>query len=474
MTLEKGFIAKSFTQIKSEIEDSLIDGLGEVNLVAPSVFANIVSVFAEREANLWELLEAVYSAGVPNTAEGYSLDAVCALNGVKRLEATYSIATAQITATNYTKIPKSTKVAVKTSGKILAFDSDLLVTNEKCYEVKCELTTNIANIYSITINGVVVSYTKLEGQTKEDIVLAIVTEVNINIDTKDIVSAIADGVNIIIITGDIKQEFSCFVSNEIKILYVVNNITVTAEEKGAIPIPANSLTQIITPVSGFNSSSNISSGITGTETETDIALRTRRNNSLKLSGSGTLEAIKAGVANITGVSSVFISENNTGTIDSKGLDPHSFKILVTGGENQAIADTIWQKKPAGIKSFGNITVVVKDSNNKEHNISFARAVPRYIFAKVTITKNPEFVITSTEVIKSSLVTQINKLGAGNNVILNSLFASIFIENGINAATIEIGGTLDEQNLPAFSASDVTVADEEVAITDTAKIEIILQ
>jgi len=193
-----------------------------------------------------------------------------------------------------------------------------------------------------------------------------------------------------------------------------------------------------------------------------------------LSGSGTLDAIRAAILNITGVTSASIYENNTDIEAESGLPAHSFKVLVAGGDDQLIANTIWQKKPAGIRSFGNVTIMVKDSNGKEHNISFSRSVKRYVYAKVTITKDNMFIDDSISIIQDNIASHINRLGAGYNVILKSLYCPIFEQNGILAADIVIGSSLDEGQVPTLSNNDIIVEAEEVALTDISKIEVILQ
>ena len=291
----------------------------------------------------------------------------------------------------------------------------------------------------------------------------------------NIVTAANDSANIVITTKDVNTNFFCYVTIEdMRILEVTNNVNFIAEEVGAIAVPAYSLTEIKTPVSGFLSITNAQSGIIGNDIENDAHLRARRKSSLSLSGSGTLDAIRAAILNITGVTSASIYENNTDIEAESGLPAHSFKVLVAGGDDQLIANTIWQKKPAGIRSFGNVTIMVKDSNGKEHNISFSRSVKRYVYAKVTITKDNMFIDDSISIIQDNIASHINRLGAGYNVILKSLYCPIFEQNGILAADIVIGSSLDEGQVPTLSNNDIIVEAEEVALTDISKIEVILQ
>ena len=471
MTFDSGFVKKSFDQVKREIEDSLTDSLGQVNLLPPSVFANIVSVFAERESDLWDNLEAVYNASYPNTAEGYSLDAICALNGISRLIATFSEVTTQIKAINYTTILAGTQVGVRNTNNAFELIENITISNDKCYSIEIEISNNLSDSYVVTINGTDHPYTKEDEDTKDDIALGIAVAINAG---SEVVDASASNNIITITTKDITNVFSCLISENIKIVSVTNNALFRSTKAGSIAAPVGSLTEIKNPVSGWISVNNASSASLGRELETDTELRARRSESLSLTGSGTMEALRSNVLNISGVTSASITENTSETESAESLPPHSFQLLVTDGEDQDIADMIWQKKPAGIASHGNIEVEVKDSNGDTHIIKFSRPTKRFIFARINITKTTEFLDTTPDVIKSNMAEQINFLGVSTNVIRKSLFLSIFSEKGIAASDIEIGGTLDEQTAPTLAENDVEISNTETAFTDTSKIEIILE
>ena len=70
-----------------------------------SVFGQIISVFSDELATVWEGLEAVYDSQKPDAAEGVQLDDVADLNGVTRLAATASSVTGVLTGTPATVIP---------------------------------------------------------------------------------------------------------------------------------------------------------------------------------------------------------------------------------------------------------------------------------------------------------------------------------------------------------------------------------
>jgi hypothetical protein len=89
---DAGFVLPSQADILAEIQASLQASFGVgINLAATSVFGQIAGIFSEREALIWEALQAVYASQYPAGAEGTSVDNLLALcPGIRRLQATFS------------------------------------------------------------------------------------------------------------------------------------------------------------------------------------------------------------------------------------------------------------------------------------------------------------------------------------------------------------------------------------------------
>ncbi len=84
----QGFVIKTLDEIKQEMDAALRAVFGaQINTSAQSVFGQLIGIFAEREALLWELLADIYNAQYPATAEDISLDLAAALTGHVRLPA---------------------------------------------------------------------------------------------------------------------------------------------------------------------------------------------------------------------------------------------------------------------------------------------------------------------------------------------------------------------------------------------------
>jgi uncharacterized phage protein gp47/JayE len=482
MALHRGFKKKNFNEIKGDIERSLIASLGSINLMPPSVFATIIAIFAEREAVIWEQVESVYNASYPNTAEGQSLDGICALNGVIREVDTYSTALCQLTAINYTKIPKSSNVAVKYSDNLFQLPEDIIINNEKCCSLKLQIKPSLKKEYEININEQILKYTRLDGDTTESIAFNIAALLNKSHIKPSVTSpdesrlkilSVSDGDTLKISTVNHLIDFSCFASDGLKILEVTNNAFLIATKKGSIAAPIGSLVDIHTPVSGWLSANNLNAAKIGNNLESDVDLRYRRKESVKLGGSGTVEAIRANLLNLKGVTAVTITENTSDRMVDF-IPPHSFRALVTGGDDLQIAQTIWQKKPAGIKSDGDLAVATTDSSGLEQVVKFSRPTKHFIYAKIIVTRTVHFNEDCIPTMRRRIVDQINRSGVGANVILKALFLSIFSEKDIANAVINLGGTTRTSYKPKLKEADVEIKGSEVSITDLSKIEIILE
>jgi uncharacterized phage protein gp47/JayE len=148
-------------------------------------------------------------------------------------------------------------------------------------------------------------------------------------------------------------------------------------------VPASSIIQFVNPITGVNSVTNPSAAAGGRDIETDPELHLRFNEDETVAGSSA-EAIE-GVLNDTPGIFATVFENTGETVDASGIPPHCFEAVVLGGDDAQIAGIIFQHTPAGIRSHGNVTVVVTDSRGRNHDVKFSRAVDTQIFVTYEIT-----------------------------------------------------------------------------------------
>jgi len=142
-----------------------------------------------------------------------------------------------------------------------------------------------------------------------------------------------------IVANDPDIPFSINVGTNLSISSQSSPIIFLSQDFAPIAAPINTLTEILTPISGWNSINNSKAGVTGRFVETDAELRIRRNDSIRLLGAGTVESIRARLLQqVPYVTSAYIFENRTMTQDP--IDIVLNQDLVPGNTITIVFNTI--------------------------------------------------------------------------------------------------------------------------------------
>jgi len=232
-------------------------------------------------------------------------------------------------------------------------------------------------------------------------------------------------------------------------------------------VTSNIITVIVDTISGIDSVNNTDPTTKGRDKETDAELRLRVKTTSAAVGAGTLDAILARVRSaeyVPDIVSAIIVENDTsGNVG--GLPPHSFMITAFGGEDNEVAQAIWDTKPAGIESSGNTLGYALDINDASHNIYFERPIEVDVSANVVVTTDGSDV--SGNDIRDAVVAYINALDIGGNVVYNSVVAAVMsIAGVVDATTVQIAKVGS-----AFGTSNITIAANEIARTTNNDVEV---
>jgi uncharacterized phage protein gp47/JayE len=193
---------------------------------------------------------------------------------------------------------------------------------------------------------------------------------------------------VVSVSGNPNARFESTVADTIGVSGYVD-IPFQAEDTGAIEAPAGSLTVIETPVAGVDSTNNTLDADVGRDIETDQELKTRRQERLQRAGTATVEGIRNNIAQVENVESVTVVENTDIVPDSEGRPGKSFESIVLGGDEDEIAESIWEAKPAGIETDGDITKSMTDSQGLAHDIKFSRPTEKDIWMIINITPNAD-------------------------------------------------------------------------------------
>lgn len=246
----------------------------------------------------------------------------------------------------------------------------------------------------------------------------------------------------------------------------VGTVFASAVETGLINAITGTLTVIDTPVTGWDTVTNIADAIVGNDEETDVELRARRERSVARDAQAIIDAIFAEVRAVLNVTQVTVLENDTNTgPDINGLPAHSIHVIAVGGDDDDIAEAIFLKKTLGATPFGTTTISVDDSQGIPHDISFSRPTEIPIHIIVNLTAFSGYPITGDTDIAQNIVDYANGdliNGRGffldDDVIHSELYTPINLIGGHTVDSLFIG----------LAASPTGVADIPIAITEVSK------
>lgn len=262
--------------------------------------------------------------------------------------------------------------------------------------------------------------------------------------------------------------------------YLVNSVTIgssgTADgivqctELGTVGnVKLGAITEIINPDASVSGISHTDIELLAVNEETDRDLRERFDSAIGGSGSGTATAIRGAVMRVNGVNSCVVVENDTNTTDSGGRPAHSFEVYVYAPTtvDQEIAEAIFSKKPLGITSYGTTSKSVTDISGNAKTIKFSHVTTISVYIKVKVATNTEFELNGQEQIKTALISHINSLKAGEDVIYTELYRYLYGVAGVKDVTalslstngttyIQANITVDQDEVATLSASNVTI------------------
>lgn len=251
-------------------------------------------------------------------------------------------------------------------------------------------------------------------------------------------------------------------------------VLATANNSGPVEAPSNDINVIETPISGWSTVTNLLDGTLGANEETDVELRARRQKSVGNNSVGVLDSIYSAVANIDGVEQLVVLENDTNSTDSNGLPAKSFNVIVSGGDDQTIGDTIWLNKPAGILSFGTEDVTVQDTQGTDHIVSFSRPTAIDIYVEVDITIFSDYPTLGDDLIKQAIVDYANgELVSGEgftlseDIILTRLYTPINTVPDHQINTLKI-----DTSYPPIETSNITIGINEIGRFTVDNIEVV--
>lgn len=160
---------------------------------------------------------------------------------------------------------------------------------------------------------------------------------------------------------------------------------------GPISASSNTLTKIVTIISGWDTATNPESATVGQNEETQGAFEARRYQSVALNSRSVASAVFARVSSLNDVIAVCVRENKkdkTVITDGVSLAPHSIYVSAVGGTNEEIAQAIYNSISSGCDYNGNTTVQITNTNTGAiEQVTFDRPESLPIGVKIVVREN---------------------------------------------------------------------------------------
>lgn len=468
----EGFDRPRLNELKTDLDARFTEALGPVNTNPDSVAGQIIGILAAALDDAYEVLQNTYDSMYPFSAEGTSLDGAVSFVGLERLAAAPTVVTAIAYGAESTLVPAGA-LARAIDNRQYATTADTVIGRSSSGDVLIEVgSVQSAANYQIIANGVSHLYLSDADATDAEIVAGLAAL----FDAADF-QATVEGTALRLRAADLFSSFTLTVDSKLVITLLGTPVVFTALETGAHVLPANSLTRIDSSVVGWDEVNNLVAGATGRSVETDEQLRERHANSVRVTGAATAQAIRSRMlAEVDSVTYCAIYENRTNTVDAFGLPAHSFEAVVQGGSDQAVADKLFEVKPAGIETFGNTDILTMDENGDVQQCSFSRPADRFAWVRVSVNALYPEEVLSAEVaaaIKSAVVQYASSINIGEDIITQRFYGPIYAATeGIGSITVEAAVTALITDPPAYSTNNVPLARAELALFDETRVQVV--
>lgn len=404
-----GFVPKTLEILRDGVEADEKSAFGaSLDVSDGSLLGQINGIVCEQYAELWEGLEAVYHSQGSDDSTDSALDAVCLITGTIREPARSSAVTLTLTGTNGTNVPAESQASVTDAG-------DLFQTTESATLVTLDSWVNTtAYVIGDRVTNSSRAYVCIEAGTSAGSGGPTTTD-----------DDITDGT----VHWRYMGEGAAAVDVEAESI-----------ETGVIVGNSGTIVIIETPVSGWQSVINLEDADLGADVETDESLRTRRELELARAGKSPADAIRADLLDVEDVTHATVFYNDTDETDADDVPPHSVEVLVRGGDDQDIWDTLFDAVAAGIRTYGSEEGTTEDSEGTEHDVAFSRPEDIDIYVEIDVTKDPfTYPVDGDDQIEEAIVTAGDARGTGLDAVASWISAQGFSVTGVlDVTAVRIG------------------------------------
>lgn len=238
-------------------------------------------------------------------------------------------------------------------------------------------------------------------------------------------------------------------------------VTVCCTETGEVGnVNASHINTIINPDACVIAVMGQEQTLQGKDIESDAELRERFSSAIQGAGSCNEDSIRAALLRVPTVEFAAVVANPEDETDSEGRPPHSFECYVLGGSGyeQEIAQAIFDKRPIGIKTVGDVSVEIKDISGTTQVVKFSHTQDIVVEVSASVVADSTFPADGLEQIRKNIAGYINSLGINKDVVRSSLYGYIYEVEGVEevpSLTLKVKGGVSTNKIviPAYGVAD---------------------
>ena len=469
----EGFEPKTSEDLLTDINARATseDGFGpDFPTSADSVFGIHTWILIGAYLDLWNLGQSIADNQNRDTAEGVYLDYLAGLIGISRLPASGSTGFLLFEGRQNATVQSFFPVS-DTQGRNVLTQEDLTLNRSVCYNSRFSVNTVVDGLdYTVVVEGDTYTHTADEFDTAETIIDALVLAIGVQTNytgTKD------SDLNLLVTYNTPNNILTTTNSSTLDLVAVGALVTGTAADVGTLDFPANTITRLVGINLNIDSVTNPFDFIEGRFRESDEDLRDRMEAREQATGTATKPSIETSIAQVDGVTSVLLIENDTmNTVG--GIPPKAYETFVVGGSDADIGKVVWETKPAAIETHGTETVIVIDQNGDTQAVKFSRKVQRYAHMRVdysidTDTSAPAFPADGEDQMKQAVVDYGDSLLSGEDYIPSKFYGPLYTVPGVVINTIEIAVTPNAGDTPTYQSTTISIEETENLNFDISRV-----
>ena len=470
---DQGWEPKTLQDILDSVSDKAKQEWGEDFPTTPdSVFGQLANIIGADVKDLWDMGEEVEDTQNRDSATGLYLDYLAALVGLTRQEARG--ATGDVLFTGQVDTTVFINTACKSQdGKVVLTTEENTLNRSNCFESTFSVNSLQDNTdYTIFVEGIENTMNSGVGSSAIVILNSLKALIDANNTTINLVNE--DEETLTITYQSANNELTTTNSNNLTLDSVASLVPAESAETGKVNLEANTITNLITPNLGISSINNPDAFESGRDLETDPELRLRMTQREQSTGTATKPSIEASVAEIAGVTSVYVEVNDTLNDDSvTGVPAKSFETFVSGGSSNTIAEVLWKTKPLFGQTFGDVEELIIDDNGDTQSIKFSRPTEKFAWVRVTYTVNDEeaFAPDGEERMKKVVTDYGNNMYQGEDFEPTKFYGPLYTVQGVYINEIEIAITGDEITPPAYQTARIPISKTTTLSFDESRVPI---